>query len=224
MKGTGAMASQTTGATDVERVAQGDGAIETGMEPQITRWGEFKDAELEAEYRRDKGQHEMRTVIAGVAALIALMVIGFFNCALAVLVLATIAIYTRLNPQQRSAYHFCCKAERDLKQRTTEVTKETRGRLHRVVIMHVLRSPLLSVANSAAVLDDLLKKRPATCLEDPTVIECHNVIATCSTLMQNLLADMLEFELIDSGRLVGRLVLVPAKLRVSQLLQVRVMI
>ncbi|KAJ1621077.1 hypothetical protein T492DRAFT_1149863 [Pavlovales sp. CCMP2436] len=203
MKGTEAMASQTTAATTLESVAQGDGTIETGTEPQITRWRE-----------RDKGQHETRTVIVGVAASIALLVIGFFNCALAVLALAIIAIYTRLSTQQMSAYRFCRKAERDLKQRTTEVTKETRGRLLRVV-MHDLRSPLLSVANSAAVLDDLLKKKPATCLDDPIVIECHNVIATCSTLMQNLLADMLEFERIDSGKLV----LVPAKLHASQLLQ-----
>ncbi|KAJ1624464.1 hypothetical protein T492DRAFT_844736 [Pavlovales sp. CCMP2436] len=175
-KGTKAMASQTTAATTLESVAQGDGMTDTGTELQITRWGEFKDAELEAEYRshrRDKGQHETRTVIVGVAASIALLVIGFFKCALAVLALAIIAIYTRLNTQQRSANHFCRKAERDLKQRTIKVTKETRDRLLRVV-MHDLRSPLLSVANSVAVLDDLLKKKPATCLDDPTVIECHN--------------------------------------------------
>ncbi|KAJ1618420.1 hypothetical protein T492DRAFT_456729 [Pavlovales sp. CCMP2436] len=160
----------------------------------------------------------MRTVIVGVAASIVLQVIGFLTCALVfdcVMVLAVIAICTRLNILQRSAYHFKSeKVEHDLEQRATEVKKDTRGRLLRVV-MHDLRSPLLSIANSAAVLDDLFKKKPATRLDDQTVNKCHNVIATCSTLMQNLLADMLEFERIDSGKVV----LVPAKLHASQMLQ-----
>ncbi|KAJ1631171.1 hypothetical protein T492DRAFT_66605 [Pavlovales sp. CCMP2436] len=78
--------------------------------------------------------------------------------------------------------------------------------------MHDLRSPLLSVANAVAIVLDLM---PETRIDDSVVVECLRAMATCSQLMQHIVSDMLDFERIDSGRLV----LVPAAMRVSQLLQ-----
>ncbi|KAJ1630407.1 histidine kinase-like ATPase [Pavlovales sp. CCMP2436] len=102
-------------------------------------------------------------------------------------------------------------AEAALKLGTAEAAKLARGRLIRMV-MHDLRSPLLSVANAVSIVQDL---EPETCVDHPEVVECHRAMATCSQLMQHIVSDMLDFERIDSGRLV----LVHAPMRISQLLQ-----
>eukprot|EP00302_Diacronema_sp_CCMP2436_P044875 CAMPEP_0180058042 /NCGR_PEP_ID=MMETSP0985-20121206/4802_1 /TAXON_ID=483367 /ORGANISM="non described non described, Strain CCMP 2436" /LENGTH=457 /DNA_ID=CAMNT_0021987981 /DNA_START=1 /DNA_END=1372 /DNA_ORIENTATION=- len=82
--------------------------------------------------------------------------------------------------------------------------------------MHDLRSPLLSVANAVAIVQDL---KPETRVDDSVVVECMRAMATCSQLMQHIVSDMLDFERIDSA---GRLVLEPAAMRISQLLQAAV--
>mmetsp|Transcript_28732 Transcript_28732/g.65908 ORF Transcript_28732/g.65908 Transcript_28732/m.65908 type:complete len:488 (-) Transcript_28732:378-1841(-) len=99
----------------------------------------------------------------------------------------------------------------ELKLRTVEAAKAARGSLIRMV-MHDLRSPLLSVAKSVAIVQDL---EPDARVDDKVVVECLRAMATCSQLMQNIVSDMLDFERIDSGRLV----LVPAAMRVLQLLE-----
>ncbi|KAJ1619860.1 histidine kinase-like ATPase, partial [Pavlovales sp. CCMP2436] len=101
--------------------------------------------------------------------------------------------------------------EAALKLGTAEAAKQGRGRLIRMV-MHDLRSPLLSVANAVSIVQDL---EPETRVDHPVVVECHRAMATCSQLMQHIVSDMLDFERIDSGRLV----LVQAPMRISQLLQ-----
>jgi len=102
----------------------------------------------------------------------------------------------------------------ELKLRTAEAAKAARGSLIRMV-MHDLRSPLLSVANAVAIVLDLM---PETHVDDSVVVECLRAMSTCSQLMQHIVSDMLDFERIDSGRLV----LVPAAMRISQLLQAAV--
>ncbi|KAJ1623946.1 hypothetical protein T492DRAFT_282840 [Pavlovales sp. CCMP2436] len=141
----------------------------------------------------------------------------------------------RLNNIHRVSYHFyrACELElrtaeaavaenarmqgqeiaRELELRIAEAAMQARSRLIRMV-MHDLRSPLLSMANSAAVIADIKLNAPETCLDDPTIAECHLAIATCSELSQNIISDMLDFERIDSGKLV----LVPVNMRISQLL------
>mmetsp|Transcript_28730 Transcript_28730/g.65903 ORF Transcript_28730/g.65903 Transcript_28730/m.65903 type:complete len:510 (-) Transcript_28730:378-1907(-) len=99
----------------------------------------------------------------------------------------------------------------ELKLRTAEAAKAARGSLIRMV-MHDLRSPLLSVANAVAIVLDLM---PETHVDDSVVVECLRAMSTCSQLMQHIVSDMLDFERIDSGRLV----LVPAAMRVLQLLE-----
>ncbi|KAJ1625401.1 hypothetical protein T492DRAFT_236687 [Pavlovales sp. CCMP2436] len=78
--------------------------------------------------------------------------------------------------------------------------------------MHHLRSPLLSVANAVAIVQEV---EPETRFDDPEVVECLRAMATCSQLMQHIVSDMLDFERIDGGRLN----LVPAAMRISQLLE-----
>ncbi|KAJ1617095.1 hypothetical protein T492DRAFT_508159 [Pavlovales sp. CCMP2436] len=139
----------------------------------------------------------------------------------------------RINTTMRTAYHFQRvikddaslrevavaerermlqhEAEVELKLRTAEAAKAARGSLIRMV-MHDLRSPLLSVANAVAIVQEV---EPETRVDNPEVVESLRAMATCSQLMQNIVSDMLDFERIDSGRLV----LVPAAMRVSQLLQ-----
>ncbi|KAJ1624089.1 hypothetical protein T492DRAFT_912042 [Pavlovales sp. CCMP2436] len=135
-------------------------------------------------------------------------------------------ISVRINTTMRTAYHYCRAVEADasereqmlqheveveLKLRTAEAAKAARGSLIRMV-MHDLRSPLLSVANAVAIV---LNMMPETRIDDSDVVECLRAMATCSQLMQHIVSDMLDFERIDSGRLV----LVPAAMRVSQLLK-----
>ncbi|KAJ1629731.1 hypothetical protein T492DRAFT_1009021 [Pavlovales sp. CCMP2436] len=84
-----------------------------------------------------------------------------------------------------------------------------RGSLIRMV-MHHLRSPLLSVANAVVIVQDL---KPETRVDN----ECMRAMATCSQLMQHIVSDMLDFERTDR-----RLVLAPAAMRISQLLQAAV--
>ncbi|KAJ1619133.1 histidine kinase-like ATPase [Pavlovales sp. CCMP2436] len=107
----------------------------------------------------------------------------------------------------------CCshEAEVELKLRFAEAAKVARGRMIRMV-MHNLRSPLLSIANAVAIVQG---RDPETRVDDSDVVQCLRAMATCSQLMQHIVSDMLDFERIDSGRLV----LVPAAIRVSQLLE-----
>jgi len=98
----------------------------------------------------------------------------------------------------------------ELTTRTDAAAKGGRARLIRSV-MHSLRSPLLSVANSTVVLFDL---EPATRVDDPVVADCLRAMAASSELMQHIVADMLDFEHVSSGRLE----LVRSHVRVSQLL------
>ncbi|KAJ1621404.1 histidine kinase-like ATPase [Pavlovales sp. CCMP2436] len=152
---------------------------------------------------------------------------------LAVLESGVVFVSVRLNSSMRTAYAHSCaveadaserelataerermiqhKAEVELKLGTAEAAKLARGRLIRMV-MHDLRSPLLSVANAVSIVQDL---EPETRVDHPVVVECHRAMATCSQLMQHIVSDMLDFERIDSGRLV----LVQAPMRISQLLQ-----
>ncbi|KAJ1631153.1 hypothetical protein T492DRAFT_1144142 [Pavlovales sp. CCMP2436] len=111
------------------------------------------------------------------------------------------------------------EAKVELKLRTAEAAKNARSSLIRMVgpivlprVMHDLRSPLLSVANAVAIVLDMM---PHTRVDDSVVVECLRAMATCSQLMQHIVSDMLDFERIDSGRLV----LVPAAMRISQLLE-----
>ncbi|KAJ1631214.1 hypothetical protein T492DRAFT_62833 [Pavlovales sp. CCMP2436] len=153
--------------------------------------------------------------------------------ALAVLEAVMVFVSIRINTTLRTAYHFYRAVEADaferklataerewmlqheaeveLKLRIAEAAKAARSSLIRMV-MHDLRSPLLSVANAVAIVLDLM---PETRVDDSVVVECLRAMATCSQLMQHIVSDMLDFERIDSGRLV----LVPAAMRVSQLLQ-----
>ncbi|KAJ1638429.1 hypothetical protein T492DRAFT_944481 [Pavlovales sp. CCMP2436] len=136
---------------------------------------------------------------------------------LVVLALAMIFVNSHMNCTNRTKYHFYRAVgkvhESLVEQRlsTAKAKKDGRSRLIRTV-MHDLRSPLLSVANSAAVLAEM---DVTTRLDDAIVTNCHAAIATCSELMQNIVSDMLDFERIDSGKMV----LVPAAMRISQLTQ-----
>ncbi|KAJ1616620.1 hypothetical protein T492DRAFT_1101505 [Pavlovales sp. CCMP2436] len=161
---------------------------------------------------------------------------------LAVMESVMIFVSVRLNSSMRIAYAHSCAVEADASERelataerermmqhkaevelklstaeaalklgTAEAAKQARGRLIRMV-MHDLRSPLLSVANAVSIVQDL---EPETRVDHPVVVECHRAMATCSQLMQHIVSDMLDFERIDSGRLV----LVQAPMRISQLLQ-----
>ncbi|KAJ1638424.1 hypothetical protein T492DRAFT_833704 [Pavlovales sp. CCMP2436] len=93
------------------------------------------------------------------------------------------AVKVGLVERQRVQRH---KALVDQRLSTAMAKKEGHSRLIRTV-MHDLRSPLLSVANSAAVLAEM---DVTTRLDDPVVTECHAAIATCSELMQNIVSDM----------------------------------
>jgi signal transduction histidine kinase/DNA-binding response OmpR family regulator len=68
-----------------------------------------------------------------------------------------------------------------------EAAKLARSRLIRMV-MHDLRSPLLSVLNTTATLMEL---HPSTPLRDADVLQGFEVLNTCTTLMENIVSDML---------------------------------
>ncbi|KAJ1637402.1 hypothetical protein T492DRAFT_860037 [Pavlovales sp. CCMP2436] len=87
------------------------------------------------------------------------------------------------------------EAEVELKLRTAEAAKNARSSLIRMV-MHNLRSPLLSVANAVAIVLDMM---PHTRVDDSVVVECLRAMAMCNQLMQHIVLDMLDFERIDSG-------------------------
>jgi len=90
------------------------------------------------------------------------------------------------------------KLELSLRTEMAENVKLARARLIRIA-MHDLRSPLLSVVNLANVLADL---PPNTPLRDSVVTGSVRALRTCCSLMENIVSDMLDFERIDSGRLV----------------------
>ena len=54
----------------------------------------------------------------------------------------------------------------------------------------------------------------STPLSEPIVAKCCTSLGTCAALTQSIISDMLDFERIDSGRLV----LLPAPFRVRDLL------
>mmetsp|Transcript_9552 Transcript_9552/g.28277 ORF Transcript_9552/g.28277 Transcript_9552/m.28277 type:complete len:832 (+) Transcript_9552:40-2535(+) len=106
----------------------------------------------------------------------------------------------------------CAQRRHDLQKarvRASEASAvtEARSRLIRVV-MHDLRSPLLAVRNMA----DVLAEAPnGTKIEEAHVQRAVKAIQTCTTLMEGIVSDMLDFERIDSGRM--ELVLEPFSLQ-----------
>jgi len=90
------------------------------------------------------------------------------------------------------------ETEQEVKEKAGDEERASRSRLIRMV-MHDLRSPLLSIGNIAHVLANM----PAgTRVHDPAVERCVESLTTCSSLTQSIISDMLDFERIDSGRLV----------------------
>jgi len=92
-----------------------------------------------------------------------------------------------------------------------EAATTARSNLIRMV-MHDLRSPLLSVTNLTL---GLRQKPPEETLGSKGVSLSLSALSTCATLMESIVSDMLDFERIDSGRLV----LVKAPFFPSQLLR-----
>ncbi|KAG8459287.1 hypothetical protein KFE25_014132 [Diacronema lutheri] len=103
------------------------------------------------------------------------------------------------------------RADEVLKASIAEAAQLARSRLIRVV-MHDLRSPLLAVSNVASMLAALPADAP---VGDATVQEAVDALGHCSALAQNIVSDVLDFERIDSGRMV----LAPSDFRVRELLR-----
>jgi len=90
------------------------------------------------------------------------------------------------------------EVETHLRGSQAEAAKQARSRLIRVV-MHDLRSPLLAVSNVAETLGDLGSE---VSMGDRRVTTGLEALRTCTTLIENIVADLLDFERIDSGRMV----------------------
>jgi len=162
--------------------------------------------------RRWRVEMGLEDTEAGRSELGFIVIISFLA---AIISLMMILAYAQVCKVHRSAYHFYRsvvaaseekeqllrhEAEQELLLRTAEATKEGRSRLIRTV-MHDLRSPLLSVANSAAVLEEMPAGVKINDPSEPMVSYCIRAIASCSELMQHIVSDMLDFERIDSGKL-----------------------
>mmetsp|Transcript_16365 Transcript_16365/g.47707 ORF Transcript_16365/g.47707 Transcript_16365/m.47707 type:complete len:802 (-) Transcript_16365:66-2471(-) len=99
----------------------------------------------------------------------------------------------------------------ELQAAETKLASDARSKLIRVV-MHDLRSPLLACKNVAEMLgQDPLR---STLAREPHGEQAVTILTTCTTIMENIVSDMLDFERIDSGRLV----LVPGPFRLKRLL------
>jgi len=92
-----------------------------------------------------------------------------------------------------------------------EVATAARAKLIRVV-MHDLRSPLLAIRNMADALADA---EPSTTVSEPSVQRSVSALQTCTALMEGIVSDMLDFERIDSGRMV----LVPQPFSIHRLVE-----
>mgnify|MGYP003684277889 CR=1 FL=1 len=146
---------------------------------------------------------------------------------LAVLVMSTllVAVNLQLALIHRGRYWFIRESALALVERERLIRDETRTALRLAavaeerrarsklirMVMHDLRSPLLSISNIAAVLARMDTSTP---LSEPIVAKCCTSLGTCAALTQSIISDMLDFERIDSGRLV----LLPAPFRVRDLL------
>jgi signal transduction histidine kinase len=78
-------------------------------------------------------------------------------------------------------------AQLEREQVQLEAGKQARSRLLRTV-MHDLRSPLLSVLNSTAMLNEI---DPATRVDDDDVVGGLQVITSCVSLLEQIVSDML---------------------------------
>jgi len=98
------------------------------------------------------------------------------------------------------AWHEARKAEADatLRAAKAEAATSARSRLVRVV-MHDLRSPLLSVRNMADTLAEAPREVP---IGDEALARMVRGLQTCTKLMEDIVSDMLDFERIDSGRMI----------------------
>ncbi|KAJ1637324.1 hypothetical protein T492DRAFT_834543 [Pavlovales sp. CCMP2436] len=120
-------------------------------------------------------------------------------------------------------FHQVKKQELDeyLRAHQAEAAIAARAKLIRVlirVVMHDLRSPLLTIRNIGESLrggasDELANKlmgrdagtpksEGAGTLADKMVVRQVDALRSCVTTMENIMNDMLDFERIDSGRLV----------------------
>mmetsp|Transcript_24071 Transcript_24071/g.62016 ORF Transcript_24071/g.62016 Transcript_24071/m.62016 type:complete len:819 (+) Transcript_24071:46-2502(+) len=138
-----------------------------------------------------------------------------YLCLFGTFTVIMIVVNALISKIHHSAYHFLRsvriavaeryrlarrEAEKELQLKTAEAAKAARSRLIRMV-MHDLRSPLLSVSNAASLLGEV-QTGTGTLLSDAEGAECVRSLSTCSELMQHIVSDMLDFERIDSGRLV----------------------
>lgn len=138
------------------------------------------------------------------------------------LAIGLMAIYFRgeMRGSERQNYHFRANVhamvmlvrEADARELTHKLQAESavkltqaRSRLIRVV-MHDLRSPMLTISNAAHNLDDELSALAAErALPDQQLAamrSCTHALSTCSHICGNIVRDMLDFERIDSGRLI----------------------
>jgi len=97
----------------------------------------------------------------------------------------------------REALDARAAAEDSIRDVSNAVT-HARGRLIRMV-MHDLRSPILSIATIAETLADM----PSTKMLGAADVDEHlGSLVACAELIEHIVSDMLDFERIDSGRLV----------------------
>jgi len=87
--------------------------------------------------------------------------------------------------------------ESQLRASNAEAATQARSKLVRVV-MHDLRSPLLALHN---MVDNLADLPPETSLSDVDVSYTTTAMRTCTDLMESIVSDLLDFERIESGRL-----------------------
>jgi len=104
-----------------------------------------------------------------------------------------------LASEQRAAF--------TLNARAAELAKVARSRLIRTV-MHDLRSPILSIAN----LSRSLRAAPGN-TQISELGKLPDYMLSCSSIMESIVSDMLDFERIEAGQL--KLTLAP--LRVHEL-------